>query len=229
MIPRLALPALAIRILACLCGLAAVAGCNDNRTDQPTAGGNVKAGRPTEGAGKTSFEMNRVFQVLPVAKFAGRITVDGKPPKEGAKLFVILTDPDHLDENAKGMMPKLYTACDADGHFAFGTYDLKNKNDGVYAGKYVVTFVQLHKFVPKSAKTKRPLAAESRGGYEKYNVPDDLKNLYSDPDQNAKSPAFLLNLQPPGKDDYHFDLVVAGKDPRPKPGPHAVTYMVISK
>jgi hypothetical protein len=220
MIPRLALRPVTFRLVACLGGMAAVAGCNNNRTEQPAAGGKT---------GAANFETNRVFHMLPVSKFSGRVTVDGKPPKEGPKLFVILTDANHLDENARGMMPKLYTICDADGHFAFGTYDLKDKNDGVFAGKYVVTFALLHKFIPKSKKSKGPMVAEKRGGNEKYYLPDDLKNLYSDPDQNAKSPAFLLDLQPPGKDDYHFDLVVAGKDPRPKPGPHAVTYLVISK
>ena len=142
---------------------------------------------------------------------------------------MILTDPNHLDEHARGTLPKLYTLCDADGHFAFGTYDLKHKNDGVVAGKYVVTFVQLHKFIPKSAKAKAPPKTPGRDGYEKYSLPDDLKNLYSDPDHNAKSPDFLLDLQPPASDDYRFDLIVAGKNPLPKPAPHAVTYMVISK
>jgi hypothetical protein len=234
MIPRFALPAVTVRIVACLCGIAAVAGCNENPSAQPAPGRSATAGdAQIEPADKTSpadFDRNRVFQVLPVAKFAGRITIDGKPPTGAGRLFVILTDPNHLDEHARGTLPKLYAMCDADGHFAFGTYDLKNKNDGVVAGKYVVTFVQLRKFVPKNAKSKGSSTPErARGGYEKYNLPDDLKNLYSDPDRNAKSPAFLLDLRPPGKDDYRFDLVVAGKEPLPKPAPHAVTYMVIPK
>ena len=157
----------------------------------------------------------------------------GAERREGGKLFVILTDPNHLDEHSRGTLPKLYAMCDADGHFAFGTYDLKHKNDGVVAGKYVVTFVQLHKFTPKGAakqKSRRtPGGNGESGGYEKYTLPDGLKNLYSDPDHNAKRPEFVLNLQPPGKDDYHFDLTVAGKPPLAKPAPHAVTYMVLSK
>jgi hypothetical protein len=233
MIPRFAVLPVTLRIVACLCGIAAAAGCNENQNDQSSAGSNATAGGAqfdrSDNTGATNFDKNRIFQLLPVAKFAGQITIDGKPPTKGGKLFVILTDPSHLDEHARGTLPKFYAVCDADGHFAFGTYDLKNKSDGVVAGKYVVTFAQLHKFVPKSAKTKGPSISERRGGYEKYNLPDDLKNLYSDPDRNAKSPAFLLNLQPPGKDDYRFDLVVAGKVPLPKPAPHAVTYMVIPK
>jgi hypothetical protein len=222
-------------IAAGLCGVAAVVGCNDE-TDQRATAGNSPAALPQTGkaekTGTPDFNRNRVFQVLPVAKFAGRVTIDGKPPREGGKLFVFLTDPEHLDENARGTLPKLYTVCDADGRFAFGTYDLKNKNDGVVAGKYVVTFAQLRRFIPKNpnAKAKTASAREKRpGGYEKYSLPDDLQNLYSDPDRNAKSPTFRLDLQPPGKDDYQFDLAVAGKAPLPKAAPHAVTYMVLPK
>jgi hypothetical protein len=233
MIPRFGLRPFTLRIVACLCGIAAVAGCDENQNDQPSVGSNAAAGGAqvdrADNSGATNFDKNRIFEVLPVAKFAGQITVDGKPPAKVGKLFVILTDPNHLDEHARGTLPKLYAMCDADGRFAFGTYDLKNKNDGVVAGKYVVTFVLLHKFVPKNARAKGPSISERRGGYEKYSLPDDLKNLYSDPDRNAKSPAFLLNLQPPGMNDYQFDLGVAGKAPPPKPGSHAVTYMVIPK
>ena len=37
-------------------------------------------GAAAANAGATAFDKNRQFQILPVAKFAGRITIDGKPP-----------------------------------------------------------------------------------------------------------------------------------------------------
>jgi hypothetical protein len=206
---------------------AAFAGCSGDRS-----GGEASARKQAsngDAAAAHNFDKNRDFQVRPVAKFAGRITVDGQPPKKDGKLFVILTDPNHLEENALGQLPKLYAVCDADGRFAFGTYDLKNRNDGVFVGKYVVTFVQLHKFPPAPPKAGRrggPAPADGARGREKYALPDDLENLYSDPDRNSKESKFNLDLQPPGKDDYQFDLTVAGKA-AVKPAPHAVTYMVL--
>jgi hypothetical protein len=55
--------------------------------------------------------------------------------------------------------------------------------------------------------------------------PDELKNLYNDPEKNKNDAAFLVDVQPPGRTDYQFDLSVAGKDPVIKPGPHAVTWV----
>ena len=51
---------------------------------------------------------------------------------------------------------------------------------------------------------------------------DGLKNLYNDPDKNAKEERFQINLTSPGKTDWTFDLAVAGKDPITTPGEHAV-------
>ena len=51
---------------------------------------------------------------------------------------------------------------------------------------------------------------------------DALKNLYNDPDVNAKDEKFRLEATPPGKTDWTFDLQVAGKDSNTKPGEHAV-------
>jgi hypothetical protein len=136
-------------------------------------------------------------------------------------VFVILTNPQHLDENAHSDRPKLYAGCDEQGHFAFGTYD---RDDGVVAGKYVVTFVELH--VPGLAQVttqgrfKAPVGQV--GARKAYTGPDELKNLYNDPDKNQKEEKFSLDLQPPGKADYDFDLAVAGKDTA-APGPNAVT------
>jgi hypothetical protein len=197
-----------------------MAGCN----------GSQSANHPADrvGTDDSKFEKSRSFHLQPVSKFAGRVTVDGHALKKDTKLFVILTDARQLDENSHGGQPKLFTVCDDEGKFAFGTYDLKDRKDGVVAGKYVVTFVQLHKFVPPAAKRERPTASSTPArNLARYALPDDLKNLYSDPDKNVKDKNFNLDLVPPGKDDYHFDLTVAGKDSIAKPAPHAVTYLVL--
>jgi hypothetical protein len=46
------------------------------------------------------FKKNPEFQRQPVARFAGTVTIDGQPPEQGSKLFVILTEFQHLDANA---------------------------------------------------------------------------------------------------------------------------------
>jgi hypothetical protein len=194
------------------------------------AGCNAKPTTSAEQEADVKFDNNPKSRMLPVAKFAGKVTVDGQPPKKDGKLFVILTDSKHLDEHASGQLPKLYAVCNAEGSFAFGTYDLKNGKDGVFTGKYVVTFVQLHKYSGSTTKAGRPVAPGSSRRPQtsvKYALPDDLKNLYSDPDTNVKDKRFKLDLQPPGKDDYQFNLAVIDKDPVAKAAPHAVTYMVL--
>jgi hypothetical protein len=211
----------------------ALAGCSASQEASQEAGASGTKVVPVGDAPPAgNFEVNRVFRTLPVARFAGQVTIDGQPPKEGTKLFVILTDPKHLDENGQGTLPKLYATCDAKGNFAFGTYDLKDKNDGVVAGSYVVTFVNPHKFVPRVAKkdrSKSPAASTSeRRRPVQYAPPDDLKNLYNDPDQNINDARFNLALAPPGRDNYHFDLAVGGKEPA-KPAPHAVRFMTLSE
>jgi hypothetical protein len=169
----------------------------------------------------TAFLKNAEFPRERLAKFSGKVTVDGQPPKKDCKVFVILTDPQRLDENAHGMLPKYFAPCDAEGNFGFSTYD---RHDGVPVRKYVVTFVELHAFKqssrPAGKGQKSGTPAPSAG--TAFAQPDELKNLYSDPDTNVKDSKFLLDLQPPGKDDYHFDLVVKGKEPVLKPAPHAV-------
>jgi hypothetical protein len=157
-----------------------------------------------------------------VAKFAGRVTVDGKPPKRSCKLFVILNDPKHLDQTADGERPNLYVACDANGDFGFSTYQ---PQDGVVAGKYVVTFVELHRPIDRTQfRTLR--TSPFRPGPERYRQPDELHNLYNDPDKNAKIDEFVLDLQPPGSSHHNFDLVVVGKKPVETPGPNAVAGVV---
>jgi hypothetical protein len=152
-----------------------------------------------------------------VAKCAGRVTVDGQPPKQDCKIFVTLHRPDHIDEAAhlKGKGYQLFATCDDDGKFVFA--------NGVEPGQYVITFVELH---------ARGGGQKSQGGGLRavrgsvsprgFQPPDELKNLYNDPDKNIKDQAFILNLASPGRDDFQFDLAVAGKEAVDKPGPNAI-------
>lgn len=192
-----------VRFAAGLFLAACLAGCNSS----PSA----------SQALEHQFQDNPKFQKANVAKFAGTVMVDGQPPASDTKLFVILNDPQHLDENAHLRAPKLWALCDAKGHFAFSTY---NAGDGVAAGEYVVTFVGLHP--PSGGKGARKLVST---GARHFVGPDELKNLYNDPDKNKSDPTFKLDLKPPGKGDYRFDLVVAGSEPA-TPGPNAVTTII---
>lgn len=155
-----------------------------------------------------AFADNPQAQRVQVCKFEGTVTVDGYPPDQSkSKLLIILNDPDKPQDPKKN--PTLLTGVDDEGHFAFSTYDA---HDGVSSGKYIVTFVKLHK-KGKFQIRRRDMTLEQ---------PDDLKNLYSDPDKNKDIPEFNVDITPPGKTDWKFDLVVEGKDPVAKPGPHAV-------
>jgi hypothetical protein len=153
----------------------------------------------------------------PVTKCAGRVTVDGQPPKQDCKLFVTLHLPDHLEEAAhlKGKGYQLFTPCDGDGNFVF--------RNGVEPGQYVITFVELH---PRGRAQKSETGGPRmvRGGVSPrtFLQPDELKNLYNDPDKNIKDQNFNLNLAFPGRDDFQFELAVAGKEAVDKPGPNAI-------
>jgi hypothetical protein len=155
---------------------------------------------------------------LPMAKCAGQVRVDGQPPQKDCKLFVILHRRDHLDEavRARGAGYQLYATCDADGNFMF--------RNGLEPGAYVVTFVELH---PRVARSSRNANGGSRPGRNTANPrglmrPDELKNLYNDPDKNIKEANFNLDLAYPGKEDYHFDLTVAGQEAIATPGSNAI-------
>ena len=127
---------------------------------------------------------NTQYKRVEVAKFGGKVTIDGQAPDKDSKLFVILNDFNHLDENAKLPAPKFFIACDDAGNFGFTTNE---KNDGVAVGKYVVTFVQFK--APRTgggSDAARYKAKAFAGSAKKYRGPDELKNLYSDPDKNAK-------------------------------------------
>jgi hypothetical protein len=142
---------------------------------------------------KKSLEVNGRSEQA-VVKFSGTVTIDGQPPTIDRRnpLFVFAYDPKNPP---KGRQLPFSTRCDKNGHFEFNTY---STGDGLPAGSYVVLFAQ-----------------PNGGG-------DALKNLYNDPDQNAKEDRFQINLTSPGKTDWAFDLAVAGKDPNTTPGAHAV-------
>jgi hypothetical protein len=202
-----------LRFAADLLAIVLLAGCGHGTN----AGGQ---------ADDSDFLKHENFKKDPLAKFAGTVTVDGQPPRKDCSMFVILTDPKHLDENGLGQLPKHFAACNAEGKFAFSTYGVF---DGVAAGKYVVTFMELHKFAQAgrgksglgAIKASGP-AAQGTGG--SYGQPDELKNLFSDPDKNAGIERFVLQLTPPGREDHRIDLAVAGKEPAKHP-PHALGAM----
>jgi hypothetical protein len=132
---------------------------------------------------------------------AGKVTIDGQPAHyaKPQRLVMMLYDPTQPD------LPPFKRPCkdvSAEGTFAFGTY---TKADGLPAGKFIVTFAVLE-------VTNRGLLG-----------PDQLNNLYNDPDQNAKIPEFNIVHEAPGKEDYVFDLKLAGQPPRGAAGPRALT------
>jgi hypothetical protein len=136
-----------------------------------------------------------------ISPLAGQVTVDGRPPElaRGQRLIVMLNDPQKLDTPS---MAKTYVETSSQGEFVFTTY---KKGDGVKPGKYILTFAILKK-------------AGKRG----MEGPDQLKNLYNDPEKNDKIPEFVIDHKAPGKSDYSFNLQVAGKEAA-TPGPNALT------
>jgi hypothetical protein len=165
--------------------------------------------RSAEQALEQAFKENPKASRVEVVKFEGTVTVDGEVPnKPGTELFIILNDPKNPQDPTK--RPKLVGGVDKEGNFFFSTYAA---HDGVETGTYVVTFVQLH----------HPKALFGRRGGEIYSPPDELKGLYNDPDKNALTPEFNVEIKSPGRTDWHFDLAVAGKDPVTATGPHAIT------
>jgi hypothetical protein len=193
-------------VAACLFLVAAFQGCGSDGSERD---------RIAEQQAK-----ERGFKPEDFTKLAGRVTVDGQPPAEDMSLVVILNDPEHLDATANGKKPKLFAVCDAQGKFA-----LMPK-----PGKYIVTFVELHPGDPridaKPAGRGRGPGGRMRGGGT-LQPPDELKNLYNDPDKNAKEDKFKLDLKLTGQEDYQIDLALAGKEPVDTPGPHAVTQLTV--
>jgi hypothetical protein len=142
---------------------------------------------------KKSLEVNNRAQET-VVPFSGTVTIDGQPPVADRRtpVFVVVYDPKNPP---KGRQPPFTARCDKEGHFQFNTY---GTGDGLPAGSYVVLFAQ-----PKADG-------------------DALKNLYNDPDKNDKEERFRIELTPPGKTNWSFDLAVAGKEPNTTPGEHSV-------
>jgi hypothetical protein len=148
------------------------------------------------------FNLSRVS----VGKFAGTVTVDGRPPREAfpkQALLVILYDP----KNPTAKSP-LHAPCAPDGHFEFHTY---SRDDGIPTGSYVVLFAAL----------KRPVLLGK--GAKAFQGLDGLLNRYNDPDKNAQEDRFKVEVAEPGKSDWAFDLELAGKEPVASPGPKAIT------
>jgi hypothetical protein len=142
-----------------------------------------------------------------VGKFSGIVTIDGKPPGEMGfvRTLVILWDP---KTSPTSKTPPAYVTCDEGGKFEFTTY---GQGDGVPVGKYVVCFAQL--------KGGIRLTGAARG----WQGPDQLKNLYNDPDKNKDIPEFEVEITSPGKTDWAFNLQVSGKEAVANPGPNAFT------
>jgi hypothetical protein len=196
-----------MRLASCLLALAVLEGCSRTQT--------AEEARDTQLAKYSQLQLPSA-----VAKFGGRVTVDGIAPKRNCRLFVILNDTKHPEDGADGDGPRIFSTCDAKGNFAFSTY---GPQDGVVPGKYVVTFVELHRPINGPSRVRFLPTVHVGPSPDRYCQPDELKNLYNDPDKNAKNVEFNLDLEPPGNAHYHFDLAVAGKKPIEKPGPNAVT------
>jgi hypothetical protein len=177
------------RLLAALAALSLLpAGCSKTQSTQEAVDAQLKALNTTKAN---------------LARFAGKVTIDGQPPtvNRGQVLLVILYDQKDPEKNKA----PLSTVCKKDGSFEFYRYVA---GDGVPVGSYVVLFAEL-----KQSRAKGLIQ------------PDGLKNLYDDPDKNAQNKDFVAEVAPPGRTDYDFNLDVAGKEPG-TPGAHAVTQIL---
>lgn len=148
---------------------------------------------PTQSA--NSLGLRRIFP------FAGKVTIDGRPPQGDGDLIVMLYD-------RKAIAPvymRPYTICRPNGEFSFC---YSRPDDGTSVGTYVLLVTTL-------SRAKKP-----HGGYV---GPDQLNNLYNDPDKNLEKTGFVIEHKKPGKTDYVFDLKVRGIEPVRIPGPRALT------
>jgi hypothetical protein len=143
---------------------------------------------------QANIERHAVFPL------AGHVMIDGKPPGSDTNVVVVM-----LNDVTKPEVPvtiRPHTTCEPGGDFTFSTY---LGGDGVAPGQYIATFAML---------------AESKGGPL---GPDQLKNLYNDPEKNKGIPDFHIDHKQPGRKDYAFDLKLAGKDAIGSPGRFALT------
>jgi hypothetical protein len=178
----------------------ALEGCGTNPTDEARV--------------EEYFKDTPGVKRAPVGKLSGHVSVDGQPPGKRGRVYVILSDPDHPAKS--GAAPPIFTKCEEDGKFEFTTYAT---GDGVPYGKYVITFVSLHRGGP----TGRGLGSRAPSFTQQFVGPDALNNLYNDPEKNKADQTFLVKVEAPGRTDYDFNLTVSGKDPVKEPGTYAVT------
>jgi hypothetical protein len=116
---------------------------------------------------------------------AGKVTIDGRAPGDGGTVIVM------LNGNVGGKFEPYCAFCKPDGTFRF--------DGGHSPGRFVITIARLRK--------------RKRVEWTQYVGPDELKNLYNDPDKNARRPEFVIRHEAPGKTDYRFELKVAGVAP----------------
>jgi hypothetical protein len=138
-----------------------------------------------------------------VYPLAGKVLVDGQTPQlsRGEKIAVVLFD---AAKPTLSVRERPLALCNTQGEFAFGTYDTA---DGIGPGDYVVAIAKLF----------------CRSKDNALEGPDEFKNLYNDPDQNAKLPTFAIKHAAPGKSNYVFELELAGHEPVSTPGSRSVT------
>jgi hypothetical protein len=127
---------------------------------------------------------------------AGKVTIDGRAPGDGGTVIVM------LNGNVGGKVEPYCAFCKPDGTFRF--------EGGHSPGRFVITIAQL--------------GHRKRVEWTQYVGPDELKNLYNDPDKNARRPEFVIRHAAPGKTDYRFDLKVAGVAPV-QAGPRALIHL----
>jgi hypothetical protein len=135
-----------------------------------------------------------------VFPLAGRVTIDGQPPGSDSNVILVMLNDAKMPDLPVAKRP--YTTCTPNGDFAFSTY---LGGDGFEAGDYILTFAML-------TENKKGLFG-----------PDQLKNLYNDPDKNKANPDFHVDHKAPGRKDYAFDLKVKGKEAVERPGKFALT------
>lgn len=138
-----------------------------------------------------------------VFPLAGRVTIDGQPPGSDTNVVVVM-----LNDPQKPNLPlrqRPHTTCEPSGDFSFSTYV---GGDGFPPGDYIATFAML--------------VDDRRGPVG----PDQLKNLYNDPEKNNDIPEFHIDHKAPGRKDYAFNLKVNGKDEVRSPGKYALTGLV---
>lgn len=141
-------------------------------------------------------------RVLPLA---GHVTIDGgAPPNLAGKTrnrFLVLL----YDTKKPEMIPEKWPHVEVDpnGDFKFSHY---TSGDGVPPGNYVFVFAML------TDRKKKGLVG-----------PDQLKNLYNDPEKNEKKPGFAIDHNA-AKTDYSFDLATAGVEAA-SPGPKSVVLL----